>query len=285
MHMQPDGFLSDHDMYYESILRLVKQAGSIVREAFNHSVPVHVMLKSSAVDLVTATDREVEKFLFDGLKNEFSDHKFIGEESSEGKNCLTDAPTWIIDPIDGTTNFVHKLPFVCISVGLFIDKKPNIGIVYNPITDELFSARAGQGAYRNGFRMYASGTKSLSQSVIFHSWGIHNLKEYPQSLNIYIENSKRFVERGIQGHRSLGSAALNMAYVANGSSDAYVEYGLHCWDMAAAALLITEAGGCVMDPTGAPFDVMSRRVLCAGSKELAKEISSILTHVPVARDD
>jgi len=282
MHMQPDGFLSDHDMYYESILRLVKQAGSIVREAFNHSVPVHVMLKSSAVDLVTATDREVEKFLFDGLKNEFSDHKFIGEESSEGKNCLTDAPTWIIDPIDGTTNFVHKLPFVCISVGLFIDKKPNIGIVYNPITDELFSARAGQGAYRNGFRMYASGTKRLCDSLVMSTFS--SLRD-PADIKSYQANIQAFIDAGCHGHRSLGSAALNMAYVANGSSDAYVEYGLHCWDMAAAALLITEAGGCVMDPTGAPFDVMSRRVLCAGSKELAKEISSILTHVPVARDD
>ncbi|CAD1469172.1 unnamed protein product, partial [Heterotrigona itama] len=122
----------------------------IVREKINQ--PMDAMTKSCEVDLVTEWDQKVEKLLVDGISSKFPDHKFIGEEATSlgTKVELTDAPTWIIDPIDGTMNFVHGLPHTCISIALLINKTTEIGVVYNPILEQFFSARRGQGAFLNG---------------------------------------------------------------------------------------------------------------------------------------
>lgn len=115
-------------------------------------------MKSSEIDLVTETDQEVEKFLISNLKENFPEHLFIGEESvSNGAKCeLTDAPTWIIDPVDGTMNFVHGYPNVCVSIALLVNKIPEIGIIYNPVIDYLFEARRGLGAKLNGKVIHVS---------------------------------------------------------------------------------------------------------------------------------
>jgi myo-inositol-1(or 4)-monophosphatase len=259
----------------------------MVKEAFHRPTRISTMTKSSDIDLVTECDQKVEKLLVDGLKKFFKNHKFIGEESAADgqKTVLTDDPTWIIDPIDGTTNFVHKLPFIGICVGLYIKKEARIGIVFNPILDELYSARLGQGAYKNGFPIRVSGTEELNKSLVMLTLGVHNVKSTPNWLDISLKNNRTIAEKGIRGHRSLGSAAINMCFVAQGCADAYIEYGIHCWDMAAAALIITEAGGCVLDTTGKPFDLMSRRVLCASSEALAKSIADICEHVDFPRED
>lgn len=122
---------------------------------------ITVLTKTSNTDLVTETDQAVEKLLIEGLSKAFPSHKFIGEESAAAgqKYTLTDAPTWIIDPIDGTTNFVHRIPLVAICLGLTINKEPVIGIVYNPITNEIFSAIKGRGAFKNGFPIHVSNSE------------------------------------------------------------------------------------------------------------------------------
>ncbi|VDK43797.1 unnamed protein product [Anisakis simplex] len=342
----------DEDKFLNTALALVKKAGTVVRSAFEQpSCDVHT--KSSNTDLVTETDQAVEKLLIDGLKSAFPDHKFIGEESVAGgqKFEYSDAPTWIIDPIDGTTNFVHRIPMIAICVGLAVKKQLRAGIVYNPITRELFQAQTGKGAFKNGFPIHVSSTKALNRSLICQSHGIHNLVKFgEQWMSITLENHRRqclagirgggledrerngFVNSGFmlesgneeystsavsksvlilqlgadrsdslvnsfvnnykntmvtndaRGHRSFGSAAINMVYVAQGSVDAYVEYGIHAWDVAAASVIVNEAGGVVVDPTGTKFDVLGRRVLCASSSELAKELSSMLTHVEYERE-
>ncbi|VDP36499.1 unnamed protein product [Soboliphyme baturini] len=148
------------DKCYSVALQLVRNAGNLVREAFHRPSGVEFETKSSSIDLVTEIDRNVEALLVNGLKAEFPDHTFIGEESTAlGKHeKFTDSPTWLIDPIDGTTNFVHRLPFVCISVGFYVNKRPSFGIIYNPILEDLFTARQGQGAYKNGFPIHVSKT-------------------------------------------------------------------------------------------------------------------------------
>lgn len=276
----------DEEKFYITALDAAKAAGRLVKDAF--SLPTRIVeTKASDIDLVTETDRAVEELLVHTLSTSFPEHKFIGEESAAAgkKYEFTDAPTWIIDPIDGTTNFVHRIPMVAICIGLTINKVLRLGIVYNPITDELYTAQAGKGAFKNGFPIRVSNTKTLDKSVVTTSLGVHNIPALGSDwLDTALENQKRVVQKGIRGSRAFGSAALNMVYTAQGSIDAYVEYGLHSWDMAAAAIILKEAGGYLMDPNGNEFDVMSRKVLCAANEELAKELSSILIHAEFDRE-
>ncbi|CAB3407038.1 unnamed protein product [Caenorhabditis bovis] len=315
----------DEQRFVDTAIKLVQTAGTLVRTAFD-SKESKVDTKSSNTDLVTETDQAVEKLLIEGLQNAFPDHRFIGEESVAGGTKIewTDAPTWIIDPIDGTTNFVHRIPMIAICVGLAINKQLRAGIVYNPITYELYTAQVGGGAYKNGFPIHASSNKLLSKAVLCQSLGIHNRTIFGDKwLDVATANMKNQVLAGVRGyvaiclsvsdsvlilqlgsirnpvmrnsfissyssvmfdnqchgHRSFGSAAINMVMVAQGSCDGYVEYGIHAWDVAAPGVIVKEAGGALIDPTGSEFNVMSRKVLCAGTPELANDLSKILTHV------
>ncbi|CAI5438499.1 unnamed protein product [Caenorhabditis angaria] len=271
----------DEQKFVDFATILVQKAGTLVRNAFEQTES-KVDTKLSDTDLVTETDQAVEKLLIDGLSKEFPDHRFIGEESVAGgaKIEWTDAPTWIIDPIDGTTNFVHRIPMIAICVGLAIKKQLRAGIVYNPITRELYSAQVGNGAFKNGFPIKASKNESLKKAILCQSLGLHNRVYFGDAwLDVAQSNMRNEALAGVRGHRSFGSAAINMVMVAQGSCDGYVEYGIHAWDVAAPAVIVLEAGGCVIDPTGAPFNVMSRKVLAASTPVLAKDLSSILTHV------
>jgi myo-inositol-1(or 4)-monophosphatase len=277
-----DEAFRDEDIFFRHALEIVDKAGHLTREAFAKPIEkMNVETKSSATDLVTETDRAVEALLIKGISQRFPDHKFIGEESVAlgRRSPYTDAPTWIIDPIDGTTNFVHRVPFIAICVGLAIKKQLRAGIVYNPITNELFTAQVGKGAFKNGLPIHVSDVKELKDSLICSSLGMHNLPERgPGWLDTALENKRRTAMSGVHGTRAFGSAAINMVYTAQGSIDAYFEYGLHSWDMAAAAVIVAEAGGVLLDPTGGPYDVMSRKVLCAGTEALAREMSAVLVH-------
>lgn len=269
---------NEEEKYFEVALGLVKRAGKVVRDAYEQPRS-EVHTKKSSTDLVTETDQNVEAMLIKGLSSAFPDHKFIGEESaSAGKKVeFTDAPTWIIDPVDGTTNFVHRFPMTCISVGLTVKKQLRIGIVYNPITRELYTARAGLGAYKNGFRIHVSEVKEVRNALIGFQVGDQRTEELIDS---YIKGYRALLfDNKARGIRSLGSGAINMLCVAEGSLDAFAEYGIHCWDMAAAALIIIEAGGVLIDPTGGEFNLMGRKVLCASTLELATQISGLMTHV------
>lgn len=268
----------DLDKCYIEILQLVKQAGSIVNEKI-HQHDKNIVTKSSDIDLVTEWDQKVEKLLINGISSKYPDHKFIGEESTATgqKLELTNAPTWIIDPIDGTMNFVHGLPHTCISVALLIDKTTEIGIVYNPILDQLFTARKGQGAFLNGAPIHVSDRKELHNALVMLEMGTCR---DPERVEVIFQNIKILIPR-VHGLRSIGSAALNMCMVALGGADIYFEFGIHAWDVAAGDLIVREAGGVSIDPAGGPFDVMSRRTLCASSNELAQEFSKIIIqHYP-----
>ncbi|KAL0112222.1 hypothetical protein PUN28_011942 [Cardiocondyla obscurior] len=268
------------DEYYVEILWLVKQAGSIIREKiYQHK---DVLTKSCDVDLVTKWDQEVEKLLIDGISSKYSSHRFIGEESTASgqKVELTDAPTWIIDPIDGTMNFVHGLPHTCISVALLINKVAEIGIVYNPILEQLFTARKGQGAFLNGAPIHVSNEKDLRKALVMIEMGT---SRDPEKTKIVLQNLELLAPR-VHGIRTLGSAALNLSMVALGGVDVSFEFGIHAWDIAAGDLIVREAGGVTIDPAGGPFDVLSRRVLCASSMELAQQVSKTIVQYYPERD-
>lgn len=175
--------------------------------------------------------------------------RFIGEETSAASNTspvLTEAPTWIIDPIDGTTNFVHGIPFIGISIALAVNKEVVIGIVYNPVTNEFFSAAKGKGAYLNGKKIESSKNEDLNEAILSNET---SLARIPFLRDRTMARLQRAVNVA-QGVRAIGSAAISLCYVASGAFDGYFTDGLKCWDVAAGKIIIEEAGGCLFNPNG-----------------------------------
>jgi len=273
--------MCDLDELYSFVTELVKECGILVKNAYSEKK--NITLKSSAADLVTETDQKVEEIIISNLKKKYPDHRFIGEESvAAGDKCiLTDSPTWIIDPIDGTTNFVHTFPFCAICVGLYVNKTAEIGIVYNPVLEQFYSARKGQGAFCNGKQIQVSGQKDIGQSLICSEFGSGRKPSWIDSKLKTMHN----IINVCHGIRSLGSCALAMCMVAAGSADCYYEFGVHAWDYAASALIVNEAGGFVSDPQGGALDLMAQRVICASSEELLKEVIKHIEPVPEQRRD
>ncbi|XP_020093141.1 inositol monophosphatase 3 [Ananas comosus] len=233
-----------------------KSAGDIIRKGFYQTK--HVEHKGQ-VDLVTETDKTCEDLIFHFLRKHYPDHKFIGEETSaaHGTSELTDHPTWIVDPLDGTTNFVHGFPFVCVSIGLTIGKVPTIGVVYNPIMNELFTGVRGQGAFLNGSPIKASSQTELVKSLLVTEAGTNRDVSTVDATTNRI-NNLLFKVRSI---RMCGSLALNLCGIACGRLDLCYEIGFGGpWDVAGGAVIVQEAGGLVFDPDGGEFDIMSRRV-------------------------
>ncbi|GFS11540.1 inositol monophosphatase [Elysia marginata] len=268
------------DEMYETALHVAKEAGKVIREAFYKEKKVDT--KMSAADLVTETDQAIEKMVETMIMKKYPSHKFIGEESSKDgeRHTLTDDPTWIIDPIDGTTNFVNSIPEVCFSLGIKVNKETVIGVVYAPIKEELFTARLGQGSYMNGNKLQASKITDLKKAVILFEGGASRdakiLEDKMANTHSLYTNAR--------GMRSYGSGALSICNVAAGRGQGFFEYGLHIWDFTAGGLIATEAGAVVMDPSGAELDPMHRRVLCACTQEVADSLSKLLVHIDMGWD-
>ncbi|XP_066138080.1 uncharacterized protein [Euwallacea fornicatus] len=258
--------------YYEFIVPLVLQAGKILTNADE----IETEFKQDKIwDLVTIYDRKVEAVLIHKIKERYPHHKHIGEEETERDNTvlkLTDHPTWIIDPIDGTANFVRNMHITCISVGLTINKEQVLGVVYNPYTNELFTAIKEEGAYLNGKRIQTSGCKEIQKSVMNYEISIARRNEY--FYNLYLYRFKHLIKI-IQGFRSLGCAVLGLCYVACGKTDVYQCDGLYPWDAAAGTLIVTEAGGYVTDSSGKEFDLMDPNFLGAATRELSDQYMKV----------
>ncbi|GCB69914.1 inositol monophosphatase 1-like [Scyliorhinus torazame] len=266
----------------EVAVAVARQAGAVICDALRKEQTVQI--KSSPADLVTETDQNVEKMIISTLKEKFPSHSFIGEESvADGApSILTDNPTWIIDPIDGTTNFVHRFPFVAVSIGFTVNKQSEVGIVYSCVEDKMYTARRGHGAFCNGKQLKVSGQEDISKALIVTELGSNRT---PEIMKTVLSNMEKLISIPSHGIRALGTAAVNMCTVATGGADAYYEMGIHCWDMAAATLIVTEAGGVVLDISGGPFDLMSCRVIAAGSRAIAERIAQEVQIIPYQRDD
>lgn len=255
-----------------------QKAGQIIRNAFSR--PKQVEHKGT-VDLVTDTDRQCEQLIATTIKEAFPDHLLIGEEGSSLLGytpTLTDEPTWMVDPVDGTTNFVHSYPFVCVSIALAIRKEVVVGVVYNPILDELYQATRGGGAYLNGKSIHVSTTTHLNKALLATEIGTSRDEETVRAMFARIQT----LTSQMRSVRCCGSCALNLCGVALGRLDAFFEIGFGgCWDVAAGSLILQEAGGKVLDPSGVPFDLMARRVLGTNGL-LADQVVEVLASCPIS---
>ncbi|CRL07997.1 CLUMA_CG020951, isoform A [Clunio marinus] len=258
---------------YSFVKQLVQNCGEIFKEGFKNTGIVSN--KGDAYDLVTFWDGEIEKILIDGIKTKYPNHKFIAEEDSaaSGEKVLSSDPTWIIDPIDGTINYVNKLNLVCISVALSVEEDVKLAILFSPTLNELYTARKGQGAYLNGERIEASKKRDLRKCLLAHEI---SLGTHPLFLPKYLARAEVLLPTCL-GLRSLGSAALTLGrFVAKGAIDAYNIEDLKPWDIAAGALIVQEAGGVVIDINGGNFNVMKPNIIAAGTQEVADDIKEIL---------
>ncbi|PHT54418.1 Inositol monophosphatase 2 [Capsicum baccatum] len=233
-----------------------KEAKTIICKGFYETK--HVVHKGQ-VDLVTETDKACEDLIFNHLKQHFPTHKFIGEETSAatGDFELTDEPTWIVDPVDGTTNFVHGFPSVCVSIGLTIGKIPTVGVVYDPIIDELFTGIDGKGAFLNGKPIKVSSQSELVKSLL--STEVGTTRD-----NLTVEATTKRINNLLFKVRSLrmcGSCALDLCWVACGRLELFYLIGFGGpWDVAGGAVIVKEAGGILFDPSGSEFDITAQRV-------------------------
>ncbi len=230
---------------------LAYRAGALLRAGLERQ---HLTEHKGQADLVTDIDRASEALLFEALHTRFPDHRILAEEGSaaEGNSPYT----WLIDPLDGTTNYAHGYPVACVSLGLLYDDQLHLGVVYDPFRNELFAAEQGQGAFCNGRRLQVSATKTLHAALLSTGFPYDRFTNPDNN----IQECGRML-LAIQGIRRSGSAALDLCYVAAGRSDGHWELGLHPWDVAAGALLLREAGGQLSDWQNQPWTPWNPRLV------------------------
>ncbi|XP_061451110.1 inositol monophosphatase 2 isoform X1 [Rhineura floridana] len=264
------------------LLTCINKRTVIIRKALTEEKQVYT--KTSAVDLVTETDHFVENLIVSSLKEKFPSHRFIAEEATAaGSKCiLNDSPTWIIDPVDGTCNFVHRFPTVAVSIGFAVNQELEFGVIYHCTEERLYTGRRGQGAFCNDKRLQVSKVTDISKALIFTEIGP---KRDPDTLKLFLSNMEQLLKAQAHGVRVIGSSTLALCHLASGAADAYYQFGLHCWDLAAATVIIREAGGVVMDTSGGPLDLMSCRVIAAGTQEMATFIAQEIQTIHYRRDD
>lgn len=243
----------------ERLKTIATEAGKLVREGYHASKTIQ---HKGLVDLVTEYDVRTEELILKRLREHFPDHVLVGEESHHGGYHYDRAI--YIDPIDGTTNFIHGIPHLGISLGVWEGGKPVMAVVYNPILNELFWAEAGSGAYCNGDPLHVSTQDNLQQSLIATGFpyakvdqGVeyHWVIDVLTSLLPYIRDIRR-----------LGAAAVDLCYLAQGRTDAFYEIDLKPWDVSAGILIVQEAGGHVTNQYGEPFDFDDKGIVASNGR-------------------
>lgn len=237
----------------ELAIEAAKEAGRFLKQNVGKVHQVDRKL-GQETNLVTAIDRKAESMIVERIRKRYPHHSFLGEEF--GKSDEQSEYKWIIDPLDGTTNFTHGLPIFCVSIGLEVRGELRLGVVYDPNLDELFTVEKGKGAYLNKRRLHVSSTSKLGESLLVTGFP-YDIRSKTESILVHFEN---FLKEA-QAVRRLGSAALDLCYVAAGRFDGYWETYLNPWDMAAGVLMVQEAGGKCTDLQGFPTTVYEKPIL------------------------
>lgn len=243
------------DKLVSDVISISKECGQFLLAEQQNISELDVETKSEH-DFVTWVDKASEKFLIEALSKIMPEAAFVAEETqSQRKDSRF---CWIVDPLDGTTNYIHGLSPYAVSIALTDNNKEILGVIYEPKQDECFSTHAQSASFLNGNPICVSGTKYISESLLatgFPSRDYSRIKGY-----MLLFRQLMFDTRGI---RRLGSAAIDMAYVACGRVDAFYEYGLSAWDVAAGSLLVKQAGGCVTDFKGHDNYLFGKEIVCS----------------------
>ncbi len=234
-----------------------RAAGEVLRACFGDRDGLPVGFKRTEVDLVTEVDRAAEEAALAVIKAACPGHRVVAEETAAHEAAIWEPGyAWIVDPLDGTTNYVQGIPYFAVSVAVYRDGRPLVGVVHDPLRDELFAARRGGGATLNGALVRVSRRERLLRCVLATGTAVARFGEWPD-----LVRDLAAVGPQVGNVRFLGAAALHLAYVACGRLDGFWERRLAPWDLAAGALLVEEAGGRVTCPDGSPFTLASHSIL------------------------
>lgn len=251
-------------------VKAARRAGNIINRAAQN-LDILTITQKTANEFVSEVDREAEQAIIKILLGAYPKHSILAEES--GATGASEYQ-WIIDPLDGTTNFLHGFPQYGVSIGLMHKGVLTQGVVYDPTRNDLFTASRGCGAYLNDRRIRVSKRRQLDQSLIGTGFPFREFTLADDYLRIF-----RDMIRNTAGVRRAGSAALDLSYVAAGRLDGFWEFGLKPWDMAAGVLLITEAGGLVSDPEGNDTYMESGNLVCGNPKIFTQLLQNVSSHL------
>ena len=257
--------LNERGHILKQAIKWVLDAGDMIRTKMDK--PIQIETKSNPNDLVTSVDKETESFLIKRIQAHYPDHALLGEEGHGAHITSLDGTIWIIDPIDGTMNFVHQKRHFAISIGIFHDGIGEIGIVYDVMADTLYYASKGEGAFKNNNRLEPLNDQvQLEKSIIGlnHLWLCEN--------KLVDEKVMQKLVKTVRGVRSSGSAALDMAYVAEGALDAYLAMGLSPWDIAGGTVLVNEVGGRTTNHLGEPLHMLKRNSLLTSRNSIHSDL-------------
>jgi len=253
-------------------IKAARSAGVIINRAALDVESVRVSQKM-AKDFVTEVDQASENIIIDTLLTAYPDHGILAEESGQTRGNPQSEHIWIIDPLDGTTNFIHGFPFYCVSIALQSKGRIEQAVVYDPTRNDLFTSTRGRGAFMNDRRLRVSKRLNLEECLISTGFPFRPDDDYATYLKLASEIMQRTA-----GLRRPGAAALDLAYVAAGFCDGFFELGLHPWDMAAGSLLITEAGGLVGNFTGEADYLYQRECMAANPKIYAQLVGLLKSY-------
>lgn len=244
-------------------VRAARAAGNVINRGFENRSDLEVFTKD-AQDFVTRVDREAEQAIIETIKKSYPEHSFLAEESGETVGQENDYQ-WIIDPLDGTTNFIQGVPHFCTSIALLVKGKLDQAVIYDPIRGDLFTGSKGQGAQLNGYRIRVANRKDLTNTLLVSAFPFKNKDE----IDSYWAKAAA-IYKAAGDIRRTGSAALDLAYVAAGKFDGYFERGIKAWDVAAGELIVREAGGVVTDYNGNNDPMLKGEIIAGNPKVLSQ---------------
>jgi myo-inositol-1(or 4)-monophosphatase len=244
------------ESYLKTAIEAAEAAGKILLDYLGKDLKIGYKGEGN---LVTEADRKAEEIIVELLRARYPDHQILAEEGEGVAGPST--WKWVVDPLDGTTNYAHGFPCFSVSIGLEVEGVVRVGVVYDPVRGQLFTAQQGKGAYRNGGRLQVSSVADLSRSLLVTGFAYDARESLLNNFDHFFRFSRR-----CQGVRRTGSAALDLCYVASGWFDGFWELKLSPWDVAAGSLIVHEAGGRVSNFKGEPFSIDMKEIVASNGR-------------------